>query len=306
MTEKEEDLALEEFPVEMTTSRLRLTPLDPDRDAAGLHAAFGDPEVMRWWNHPVCADEAATRERLREGAGRTGAHLWTIRPAGGDEPAGMVGLLGGVEVPGLTWILRKDAWGRGLAAEAAGAAVRHALHHLGLAHVEAWVEATNDRSLGVARRIGLTERGRLAQRYPHRERLHEMIVLGRAAADGPTSVLNAEAVLPVRDVAAGLTLLRTALGARTLFTAGDPPYVAGMGFGPWSAGPRLRLEATRRWRVARVTLCLDVGTEFEALHRRAAAAGADIVRPPAETAWGTREFVLRLPEGHRLVVAAPA
>lgn len=292
--------------MEMTTSRLRLAPLDPERDAPGLHAAFGDPEVMRWWNHPVCADVAATRERLREGAGRPGAHLWTISLAEGGEPAGMVGLLGGVAVPGLTWLLRRDAWGRGLAAEAADAAVKHALHRLGLAHVEAWVEAANDRSLAVARRIGLAERGRLAQRYPHRERPHEMVVLGRAGAGEPTAVLNAEVALPVRDVAARLTLLEAALGGRTLFTAGDPPYVAGVGFGPWSVGPRLQLVATRRWRIARVTLYLDAGIEFEALHRRAVGAGADIVHPPAEKPWGTREFVLRLPEGHHIVLTAPA
>ncbi|SHF86459.1 bleomycin family antibiotic N-acetyltransferase TlmB [Streptoalloteichus hindustanus] len=292
--------------MELRTPRLRLIPLDPDRDASGLHAAFGDPEVMRWWNHVVCADVAETRERLRESVDRDGAHLWVIRRGEACEPAGMVGLLGEVDVPGLTWLLCKDAWGRGLATEAAGAVVEHALGPLDLPRVEAWVEATNERSLAVARRVGLTERGRLAQRYPHRERPHEMVVLGRARDHEPTPMLNAEVALPVRDVAATLTLLREALGGRTLFSVGDPPEVAGVSFGPWSVGPRLQLVSTRRWRIARVTLYLDVGVELEALHDRAVDAGADVVQRPTEQPWGMRECVVQLPEGHHIVLTAPA
>ena len=38
--------------------------------------------------------------------------------------------------------------------------------------------------------------------------------------------------------------------------------------------------------------------EPDALHARAAAAGAEILRPPADTDYGSREFSCRDPEGH--------
>ena len=152
--------------MELTTARLSLAPLDPDRDAEGLHAAFSDPDVMRWWNTPLRVDVADTRRDLVRSLEGEGAHMWVLHEA--DAPVGVVGLLGDVAVPGLTWLLCRQAWGRGLMTEAAGAVVEYAFGSLGLDRVEAWVEATNLRSLSTARRIGLTEYGRLAQRYPHR------------------------------------------------------------------------------------------------------------------------------------------
>ena len=67
--------------MELTTARLLLAPLDPDRDAEGLHAAFGDPEVMRWWNTPPRADVADTHKELVRSLEREGAHLWVLREA---------------------------------------------------------------------------------------------------------------------------------------------------------------------------------------------------------------------------------
>ena len=289
--------------MELTTARLSLAPLDPTRDAEGLHAAFTDPDVMHWWNTPLCADVADTRENLVSSLEGEGAHLWVLREA--DATVGMVGLLGDVAVPGLTWLLCRQAWGRGLMTEAAGAVVEYAFASLGLDRVEAWVEATNLRSLSTARRIGLTEYGRLAQRYPHRPRPHEMIVLGRSRDREPTTVLNIEVTLPVLDVGAHLDLLRSVVGARPLYAVGDPPVMIGVVFGPWSVGPCVRLVAAPS-PIAPVTATVDVGTEFDSTYRRAVAVGGDIAAPPVEQPWGMREFVLRLPDGHRLVVTGPA
>ena len=138
---------------------------------------------MRRWNTPLRADVADTHQDLLRTLEGEGAHMWVLREA--DAPVGMVGFLGDVAVPGLSWLLCRQAWGRGLMTEAAGAVVEYAFGSLGLDRVEAWVEATNARSLSTARRIGLVEYGRLAQRYPHRIRPHEMIVLGRRANRNP-------------------------------------------------------------------------------------------------------------------------
>jgi RimJ/RimL family protein N-acetyltransferase len=289
--------------VELTTGRLLLTPLDPDRDAEALHTAYSDPDVMRWWNTPLRLDIADTRRDLATTLEGDGAHFWAIREA--ETPVGMVGLLGDVAVPGLSWLLCRQAWGRGLMTEAAAAVVEYAFGSLDLARVEAWVEATNVRSLATARRIGLTEYGRLAQRYPHREQPHESIVMGRSREPEATAVLSVEVTLPVLDVATELDVLRSVLEARTLYEVGDPPAMVGVVFGPWSVGPCLRLVTTPP-PVAPATVNVDVGTEFDSSYRRAVAAGADIVALPAEKPWGMVEFVMRLTAGHHLVVTGPA
>jgi RimJ/RimL family protein N-acetyltransferase len=288
--------------VELTTARLSLTPLDPERDADALHAAYSDPEVMRWWDVPLFTDIAETREHLASRLRGEGANAWTVRAA--TEPVGVVGLLGDVAVPGLSWMLCRHAWGRGLMTEAAAAVVDYALGPLGLARVEAWVESTNVRSLATARRIGLTEYGRLAQRYPHRERPHESIVLGKSRDPELTTVISVEVTLPVHDVATAFDLLRSVLGARALYEVGNPPAMIGVVFGPWSVGPCLRLVATPE-PIAPVMVNIDVGTEFDASYGRAAATGADVSSAPVEQPWGIREFVIRLSDGHQLVVTGP-
>lgn len=289
--------------MELTTARLSLAPLDPERDAEALHAAYSDPDVMRWWNTPLRVDIADTHRDLVNSLEGDGAHFWVVREA--RNPVGLVGLLGDVAVPGLSWMLCRQAWGRGLMTEAAAAVIGYAFGPLGLDRVEAWVDSTNVRSLSTARRIGLTEYGRLAQRYPHREHPHESIVLGRSREPEPTAVLSVEATLPVRDVAVELDLLRSVLGARSLYEVGDPPTMVGVVFGPWSVGPSLRLVAATS-PITPVTVGIDVGTEFDASYGRAVATGADVASAPVEQPWGMREFVLRLSDGHQLVVTGPA
>jgi uncharacterized glyoxalase superfamily protein PhnB len=132
-----------------------------------------------------------------------------------------------------------------------------------------------------------------------------MIVLGRSRNPEPTTVLNVEATLPVLDVTAHLDLLSAVLGARALYAVDEPPTMVGVVFGPWSVGPCLRLVAAPS-PISPVTATVDVGTEFDSTYRRAVAVGADTAAPPVEQPWGMREFVLRLPDGHQLVVTGPA
>jgi RimJ/RimL family protein N-acetyltransferase len=289
--------------LELRTARLVLTPLDPARDAELLHGAFSDPDVMRWWSTPLRVDVADTRRDLMNLLGGEGAHLWAVRDAG--TTVGLIGLLGDVAVPGLSWMLSRQAWGQGLITEAAGAVIEYAFASLSLSRVEAWIESTNLRSLSTAHRVGLTERGRLAQRYPHRDHPHESIVLGRSRASEPAAVLGVEVTIPVRNIASQLGLLQSALGARTQFVVGDPPTLAGVVFGQWSVGPGLRLAAASA-PIPPITVSIDVGTGFDECYDRAAAAGADIAAAPILQPWGMREFALRLSDGHHLVVTGPA
>jgi predicted enzyme related to lactoylglutathione lyase len=42
--------------------------------------------------------------------------------------------------------------------------------------------------------------------------------------------------------------------------------------------------------------------DVEAFHRRAVAAGAEVLKPPRDEAWCMRELALRSPDGHRFVL----
>jgi uncharacterized glyoxalase superfamily protein PhnB len=47
---------------------------------------------------------------------------------------------------------------------------------------------------------------------------------------------------------------------------------------------------------------LDVD-DVDAVHERAVAAGAEVLKPPTDEPWGRRELALRSPDGHRYMVA---
>ncbi|MFD5823972.1 GNAT family N-acetyltransferase [Lentzea sp. NPDC060358] len=289
----------------LETSRLELLPLDPDEHTEALHEVYGNPAVMRWWTCPPLASVEQTRQVLAEEGTRPGAALWTLRRTADRSVIGMAGLLGGVAIPGLTWILAEQAWGHGFATEAATAVIDHAFTHMGHGRVEAWVESTNARSIAVCRKVGLSERGRLVQRYEHRERPHEMIVFGRASRPDPISVVHLQPVVQVADVTATATLLCAALAARVSFTVGEPADMAGIVLGPWSTGPGVRLVRCSPSTCAPVEIGLDVGSGFAELYQSVLGSGAVHVEPPVDQPWGRREFAFRLPEGHRIVVSTP-
>lgn len=143
----------------LTTARLELHPLDAERDTPALHAIRSDRRVWSTMgdSEPPTADSVATRM-----AGN-GGWSWTIRAAVDRQIIGSVSLFPGDEVwRSLTWYLHPEHWGNGLASEAVAAAVDHLLGTAGFAWLDAWIDHTNRRSIGVARNAGMTEHGRMA------------------------------------------------------------------------------------------------------------------------------------------------
>jgi uncharacterized glyoxalase superfamily protein PhnB len=45
--------------------------------------------------------------------------------------------------------------------------------------------------------------------------------------------------------------------------------------------------------------------DVDGFHRRAVAAGADVVKAPRDEPWGMRELGLRSPDGHRFMLGQP-
>jgi RimJ/RimL family protein N-acetyltransferase len=157
----------------LETPRLRLRRLRA-ADEPDLIALDRDPEVMRYVGSPAgvkSPDETTERARRRILESRRGDHeplgFWRIEGRGDEAFYGVGALLrmpageGGpadadVEV---AYRLARAAWGRGIATEAAGALVAHALRTLALPRVVAMTYPENRASQRVLDKLGFERRG---------------------------------------------------------------------------------------------------------------------------------------------------
>jgi RimJ/RimL family protein N-acetyltransferase len=151
----------------LETPRLRLRPLAAS-DEADLIALDSDPEVMRYVGSPAGVKspaETAERARLRIRETQRGDHeplgFWRIEGRGDRAFHGVGALIrmpegGEIEV---AYRLARGAWGRGIATEAAGALVAHALGPLGLSRVVAVTYPANQASQRVLDKLGFERRG---------------------------------------------------------------------------------------------------------------------------------------------------
>jgi RimJ/RimL family protein N-acetyltransferase len=142
-----------------------------DREA--LAAINGDREVMRWigsghvLGRGLSDDLIARFEREWD---ERGFGLWAVswREDPQRELLGFCGLTTPAFLPDVLpaaevgWRLARDAWGRGVATEAAACAVRFGFSAFGLREIVAVVAQENTRSLRVAEKLGMTPR---ADRY---------------------------------------------------------------------------------------------------------------------------------------------
>ncbi|HVC59272.1 MAG TPA: GNAT family N-acetyltransferase [Acetobacteraceae bacterium] len=157
----------------LRTARLVLTPVG-GADLPDLIAIKADPRVFAVMLGGV-RTAAQTQEELARDVvawGANGFGIWAIREAGGGGPrrpgAGLVGITGLERRPdgrgvALRFALRPDAQGRGLAREAAGAALRFGHDEAGLARIVAVARASNFASRMVLGGVGMTACGSFIQ-----------------------------------------------------------------------------------------------------------------------------------------------
>jgi [ribosomal protein S5]-alanine N-acetyltransferase len=141
-------------------------------DAKALHAAYSDPEVMRYIGLGDTMDLEQTRawvdkalrrwkadgfghyaiERKEDGRvlGRAGFLVWNPDTW----QTGTLAELGEHSVVELGWMLAQEHWGNGYAVEAALALRDYGFQELDLARLISLILRGNDRSVRVAEKIG--------------------------------------------------------------------------------------------------------------------------------------------------------
>ncbi|MEU6873629.1 GNAT family N-acetyltransferase [Streptomyces sp. NPDC046751] len=133
-----------------------------DEDALFWHRAFDDLEVMEFFGG--ASEELSMYEewtaRQRRLDAELGYCLWTVLGEDG-EVAGFTGAqpwprtdYGPVGETEIGWRLARTAWGRGYATAAARLTLER-LRAAGVERVVATIDAGNERSIAVARRLGM-------------------------------------------------------------------------------------------------------------------------------------------------------
>jgi len=148
-------------PAQLRTERLFMTAWT-ERDAAALEAMGQDPDVMRFFPSVLSREQSSELlGRLKRSFEQRGWGMWAVRELPDGEALGFVGLAqiaddipidAAVEVG---WRLAREAWGRGLATEAAGASLDYAFDVLALDEVVAYTAAVNEPSRRVMDRLGM-------------------------------------------------------------------------------------------------------------------------------------------------------
>ena len=152
--------------IELETARLKLRRWR-DADRAPFAALNADPAVMEFF--PALQDRAASDASIDVWQGQfeqKGWSTWAVELAGSGEFVGFVGL----SVPRRTlpcspcveigWRLARRFWGRGLASEAARAALGAGFERIGLAEIVSFTALANLRSRAVMERIGMRDANR--------------------------------------------------------------------------------------------------------------------------------------------------
>ncbi|MGH2750979.1 MAG: GNAT family N-acetyltransferase [Actinomycetota bacterium] len=292
-------------------------------DVPALSEALSDPDVSLWIPvipYPYSEDDARSFIELagREPGRGRGLHLAVTEGAGGRilgnvslAPVSLANRTGAVGY----WIVR-DARGRGLGTRAVRLVVDWGFDRLGLERIELVSDIDNVTSRAIARRLGFSEEGVLRSYSESRRGRRDSVMYSllraergsRAARPGLPARLNL-VTLGVREPQAMRAFFER-LGWPVWVTAED-------GFtGYLTGGAMLALypldklaEDSRAEAISGgwsgVTLAVNVESRalVDTAIEAARAAGAEIVKEPADAEWGGRSGYFADPEGNRFEVA---
>lgn len=145
---------------DLATARLKLR-ANQRNDADALARLWSDPDVTRFSGGPK--NYETVRALVEGGAAGAGEHRWTVVDATSGEVYGECGLIHKVvesrPETELIYYLFPNAWGRGVATEAAACVLQFAEKALGLQRLIALVDPQNEASRRVAVKLGFRSQG---------------------------------------------------------------------------------------------------------------------------------------------------
>jgi ribosomal-protein-alanine N-acetyltransferase len=146
----------------LTTQRLRLRRWE-DSDLGPFASLNADPEVMRYFPAPLTVPESNDFvQRIERHFELHGFGLWAVDVLDGHEFAGFVGLWSATFEADFTpavevgWRLARQFWGRGIASEAATAALTDGFNRFHLPEVVSFTATINHPSRRVMEKLGMT------------------------------------------------------------------------------------------------------------------------------------------------------
>lgn len=150
------------FP-ELATDRVRLRAVRLG-DVEALHACFGDPEAMRFWNGPAHERLADTDRVVRRATVYAPYKklMWAVEEKATGECIGMVNYHN-VDMENrhadVGYLLRRDRWGQGLGREALWLALGHCFGGLKLNRLQAVIDPDNTASRKLVEHFGFKLEG---------------------------------------------------------------------------------------------------------------------------------------------------
>jgi len=149
---------------EVETKRLLLRGFR-DTDLPEYAAICADPEIARFMGDgkPLSAEQVWQQVAFLLGHWELrGYGIWAVTLRGSGRVVGRVGFHNPEGWPGfeLGWVISRDLWRRGLATEAARAALQYGFQELRQKHVISLIRPDNTASIRVAEKIGETLEGK--------------------------------------------------------------------------------------------------------------------------------------------------
>jgi RimJ/RimL family protein N-acetyltransferase len=143
----------------LETDRLTLRELEPS-DVDELSEVLSDPWTMRFYRHPFSREEVGGWiERWQHSYRDNGFGLWGLELRGDGRLVGDTGLsiqhVDGEDLVEVGWHVHREYQRRGLATEAAIAAVSHGFGPLGLGRIISLIRPENQPSWRVAEKLGM-------------------------------------------------------------------------------------------------------------------------------------------------------
>ncbi|MDO8908013.1 MAG: GNAT family N-acetyltransferase [Pseudohongiella sp.] len=148
-------------PVTMNTGRLILRQWKPE-DVPVFADMNEDPEVMKYFPGPLSRQQSeGWAENCRQMLGKQGWGLWAVEVRASEDFIGFVGLHAPtIDLPfnpcvEIGWRLKRSAWGKGYATEAARECLRIGFEQLGLNEIVSFTSIVNTPSFAVMERLGM-------------------------------------------------------------------------------------------------------------------------------------------------------